>query len=634
MAVVEPTLPAGSAPGEKGLKGDALGLISSIVIGVASTAPGYSLAASLGLVVAAVGLAAPAIMWVAFIPMLLVATSYYYLNRVDPDCGTTFSWGTKAFGPWVGWIGGWGIIVADIIVMANLADIAGRYTFLLFGADGAANSKYAVLAVGVAWIVVMTWICYVGIEASARTQWFLLGAELVTLVLFAVVALVKVYGSNPPLDSVKPSLDWLNPFAIDSTSALTAGVLVAIFIYWGWDSLVAVNEETEDKERTPGVAAVLSTIILVAIYVIVSIAAQAYHGAKFLEDNADDVLSALGTDVLGSPLDKLLIIAVLTSASASTQTTILPTTRTSLSMAANRAIPHYFARIHPRYLTPSTSTIWMGVLSVVWYAGLTAVSQNILFDSIAALGPDDRFLLRPLRLRVRLVLPAQHEEPEGDRPRRHRAVRRRADPHLRLRQVDRRPVRPGQLRVRGLVARSRAAARDRDPLPAPRCRDHAAAVARRAGLLPAEVRATLTGGASSERSHRARLRRLAVGERGAREDDRARAGARCVGRRRVRLLHQPARRRRRPRLQGRAREGRRPRGRPRRRGSRGRGHRDLCPDRLRQAGRRDPRGGRGGRRPADRRRHRRREPDQRRSARLRRAPARATLDRADARRPG
>jgi amino acid transporter len=386
MAVVEPTLPAGSAPGEKGLKGDALGLVSSIVIGVASTAPGYSLAASLGLVIAAVGLAAPAIMWVAFIPMLLVATSYYYLNRVDPDCGTTFSWGTKAFGPWVGWIGGWGIIVADIIVMANLADIAGRYTFLLFGADGAANSKYAVLAVGVLWIVVMTWICYVGIEASARTQWFLLGAELVTLVLFAVVALVKVYGSSAPLDSVRPSLDWLNPFTIDSTSALTGGVLVAIFIYWGWDSLVAVNEETEDKERTPGIAAIASTIILVAIYVIVSIAAQAYHGAQFLEDNADDILSALGTDVLGSPLDKLLIIAVLTSASASTQTTILPTTRTSLSMAANRAIPHYFARIHPRYLTPSTSTIWMGLLSVVWYAGLTAISQNILFDSIAALG--------------------------------------------------------------------------------------------------------------------------------------------------------------------------------------------------------------------------------------------------------
>ena len=107
-------------------------------------------------------------MWIAFVPMLLVATAYYYLNRVDPDCGTTFSWATKAFGPITGWIGGWAIIVADVIVMANLADIAGRYSYLLVGADGAANSKYAVMLIGVIWIVVMTWICYVGIEVSAK----------------------------------------------------------------------------------------------------------------------------------------------------------------------------------------------------------------------------------------------------------------------------------------------------------------------------------------------------------------------------------------------------------------------------------------------------------------------------------
>ena len=199
-----------------------------------------------------------------------------------------------------------------------------------------------------------------------------------------MVALWKVYTDGPP-GSVRPSLDWLNPFSIDSTSALTAGVLVAVFIYWGWDSLVAVNEETEDKERTPGIAAITSTLILVGIYVVVSIAALAYGGSQQLVDNSDDVLSVLGEEVLGS-FDFILIIAVLTSASASTQTTILPTTRTSLSMAAHGALPKMFGRIQPRYLTPSTSTIWMGVLSIVWYAGLTAVSQNILFDSIAALG--------------------------------------------------------------------------------------------------------------------------------------------------------------------------------------------------------------------------------------------------------
>ena len=373
------------ATGDKGLKSGALGLVSSVVIGVSSTAPGYSLAASLGLVVAAVGLGSPAVMWVSFIPMLLVATSYYYLNRADPDCGTIFSWGAKAFGPVTGWVGGWALFISDVVVMANLAQIAGLYSFLLFNADHLAASTFWVTFVGVVWIAVMTWICYVGIEISAKCQWFLLGAEISILAIFSVVALIKVYTGHPP-GSIHPSLSWLNPFDISSTNALISGVLAAIFIYWGWDSLVSVNEETEDAERIPGIAAVASTFILVGIYVVVSIAAQAFHGPHFLVENSDDVLSALGKGVLGPGWDKLLIIAVLTSASASCQTTILPTSRTTLSMATHGALPKYFARIHPRYLTPSTSTLWMGIISIVWYVFLTIVSQNILYDSILALG--------------------------------------------------------------------------------------------------------------------------------------------------------------------------------------------------------------------------------------------------------
>jgi amino acid transporter len=180
----------GSAPGDKGLKTGALGFVSNVVIGVASTAPGYSLAASLGLVVgvAGIGLQSPAILLAAFVPMLLIAASYYYMNRADPDCGTTFSWVTKAMGPYAGWLGGWAIIVADIIVMANLAQIAGLYSFRLFDWQSAADSTTAVTAVGIVWIAIMTAICVYGIELSARTQVGLLGAELLTLGIFAVVA--------------------------------------------------------------------------------------------------------------------------------------------------------------------------------------------------------------------------------------------------------------------------------------------------------------------------------------------------------------------------------------------------------------------------------------------------------------
>src|SRR5262249_4476924 len=190
-----------------------------------------------------------------------------------------------------------------------------------------------------------------------------------------------------PTGSVNPSLDWLNPFNIPGgTTALVDGVLLGVFIYWGWDSGVCVNEESEDSASGPGKAAIMSTIVLLLIYVIVAISAQAYHGPDFLTKNSDDVLSAVGGDVLGSPLDKLLIIAVLTSASASTQTTILPTARTTLSMARFKSIPSAFGRIHERYLTPSVSTLTMGAVSLVWTLFIINVSQNVLADSITGLG--------------------------------------------------------------------------------------------------------------------------------------------------------------------------------------------------------------------------------------------------------
>ncbi len=374
----------------KGLKTGALGLVAVIVIGVASTAPGYSLAASLGLVTGEVGAQAPAIMWLAFLPMAFIAAAYFYLNRADPDCGTTFTWVTRSMGPRSGWMGGWGIIMADLVIMPSLAQIASSYTFLLFGLDDLAANTWATMVLGLVFIMAMTWICVRGIELSARSQVLLLGTELAVLVLFAIVAIVKVYNGGIE-GSVRPSLSWLNPLEIDSFSAVSAGLLIAVFIYWGWDTAVTVNEETADSNRTPGLAAIFSTFILIAIYVVVSFCAQAVQGPEFLTENSDDVISATGDIVFGSGFfQKLLILAVLTSAAASCQTTILPAARSSLSMAVHRAAPKWLGEVHPRFLTPANSTWLFGIIACVWYVLLVVISEiadgDVLGWSIAGVG--------------------------------------------------------------------------------------------------------------------------------------------------------------------------------------------------------------------------------------------------------
>jgi amino acid transporter len=378
---------------DKGLKRDAIGYISNVVIGVASTAPAYSLAATLGFIVAdpGVGVHAPAVLLVSFLPMLLVASAYKYLNRADPDAGTTFAWTTRAFGPSFGWLNGWAIFLADVLVMASLSAIAAIYTFKLFGFTELGESKAAEVIAAILWIALMTWICYRGIELSARIQRYLLTFEVVALVIFAIVALVKVYTGHPT-GAIQPQASWFNPFDMNFKDLLVA-LLLGIFLYWGWDSGVSVNEESEDPNEGPGRAAVVSTILLVVIYLVVSSGAQAFHGVGFIanEQNSEDVINALGKPVFGGGvvgwvLVHALILCVLTSASASTQTTILPTARTTLSMAHWKSIPSVFGTVHKRYLTPTASTLGFGAISIAITVPLLLLSTSVLEDSLIALG--------------------------------------------------------------------------------------------------------------------------------------------------------------------------------------------------------------------------------------------------------
>ena len=372
---------------EQGLKAGAIGFLDATVIGLASTAPAYSLAAVIGTTVVVVGVQAPAALLASFIPMFLIATAFYYMNKADPDAGTTFSWVTRALGPFPGWIGGWAVCTTGILVVGSLADVGSRYTYLFFGADGAAGSKVAVTALAVAYIVVLTAICVIGTELSARIQNVMILAQVGALLLFAIVALVKVWGGDAPEGSIDPSLSWFSPFEIDGRATLVSALLIGVFIYWGWESAVNLTEETEDSRSTPGLAAVLSTVILLVTYVSVTTAVVAFAGLELLAEFDDDdaIFGTLAADVLGSPWDKLVILAIVTSAIASTQTTIIPASRTSFSMARSAALPRRLASIHPRFRTPHISTIVVAALAIAWYVPANFISENFLFDTLSAL---------------------------------------------------------------------------------------------------------------------------------------------------------------------------------------------------------------------------------------------------------
>ncbi|MDO4898031.1 MAG: APC family permease [Rothia sp. (in: high G+C Gram-positive bacteria)] len=371
---------------DKGLAAGRLGLASSTVIGVASTAPMYSLAASLGFIVVAVGFQAPIALILAFIPMLLTALSYKELNAAVPDSGTVFTWSTKAFGPKTGWISGWGVIISGVFAMANQTQIAAIYLWLLLGRDDLAHNKHVIVLTGVLVIALTTWISYRHIEAGSLTQWVLVGIQYLAAALL-IMGVLRALGSGAA-SGFEFSWSWFNPFEA-SFHGMVQAILIAIFIYWGWDTCLSISEETKDPHHTPGRAAVLSSSILVVTYVLVTIFALMYAGAGSEgiglanPENADDVFTPFKDVALGS-FGWIIILAVAVSALATCQTTILPSSRGIFAMAIYRSIPAKFGDVHPRFKTPRTATVYMGVCSALFYAGMTYISENMLADTIEA----------------------------------------------------------------------------------------------------------------------------------------------------------------------------------------------------------------------------------------------------------
>ncbi|MDQ0403641.1 APC family permease [Streptomyces sp. NBC_01723] len=376
----------GDAGRPAGLKPNAIGFVDALVIGLNATSPAYSLAAVIGPVVALVGIYAPGVMFASFVPMLLIASAFYYLNKVDQDCGTTFSWVTRAMGPWSGWLGGWAIAMTGVLVVGSLADVAVTFGLLTVGLDSWAENEVVRQVLTVLLILVMTGVCVIGTELSARVQNVLILAQVACLLAFAVVALYRVYADTGTLDSVRPSAEWLNPFG-SGGAPLTAALLLGVFIYWGWESAVNLTEEIRDSASAPGRAAVWSTIVLLVTYVAVGFAVVAYAGPLFLSENAGEeefIFALLAGEAMGG-WDWVVLLAVSTSALASTQTTIIPASRTALSMARRQALPARFGRIHPRYRTPDVSTWWVAGIAIVWYLVVRQISENALFDSLTAL---------------------------------------------------------------------------------------------------------------------------------------------------------------------------------------------------------------------------------------------------------
>jgi len=375
----------------KGLKKGSVSLIGAVSIGLAATAPAYSLTGALGHGAAEAGYQLPVVFIIAVVPMFFVALAYKHLTDAAPDAGTVFTWGSKAILPHIGWIGGYALLLSSVLAGVGAAGITVNAVTVALGLEDTSN--WLQMAIAAAFILTTTWLVSRGAEESSRTTLLLTIIQYGGLILFAAILVINVirHDAGPSVEPI--SWQWFNPFAIDSFAALLGGFLVAVFIFWGFDASLSMSEETSGTPGQSGKSGITAIIITVITYVVIGVAALAFAGTDPTdslsltnEANIDDVFSALARQAVGpnGAVAAALIIGL--SAFSATLSTVMATVRSVLSMATYKALPDRFASVDQVVQTPKFATWFIGLTTLAIYCGLTWFSDSIVEDCVYSVG--------------------------------------------------------------------------------------------------------------------------------------------------------------------------------------------------------------------------------------------------------
>ncbi len=376
------------------LKADTLNLFDTTAIAVASVAPAYSIAATTFLLIGAVGLGTPAMVIISFLPVLFVAMAYYFMNRRDPDCGASYAWLARTMSPYIGWFNGWVQTAASVIFCVAAPVLAGTNTLALLQALGWISAKTAgstllTAIVGLAWLILVSAMVIYGIRLTANFQWVMVLLEYLVVLAFSITGLVRAIASHPAGSRIF-SLSWLSPGSVGGYQGLAVGAALGVFLFWGWDTAVNLNEESEESETNPGVAGIVSMFILLVIFLVNASSMESLLPVHTVIKEGGNALFYFAQRLAPAPLCYLMLLAILSSTVATTQTTLLPASRVTYSMARDGVFPKLFGKISPRFHTPAQGTFVLfliagaGVMITTFSPTVSSTFTNLI-DQIGVL---------------------------------------------------------------------------------------------------------------------------------------------------------------------------------------------------------------------------------------------------------
>lgn len=367
----------------KGLKQNALSALDTVTLAVAGSAPSYSLNATTAALIAAVGLASPAALLMGAIPMFGISFAFKYLNQWRPDAGAAYAWVGRSINPMLGFLAAWTFLVLSTVFMVTAALPVGVATLHLF-APAYEESVAAAAMVGGAWFSAVALLTIVGVHVAARFQKIMTAIEAVALLVLAVAAFMK-FGR----EAVNTfSLSWFSPASFGDFDTFMAGMLVAVFYYFGWDVTSNVAEEAEGKGESSGASGVYGMIGVMVLFLLIQTAVQMGMTPETVEQNSASLLNALGDAVLPKPWGSIAILAVILSTVGTIETQITQCARLLYSMGRDGVMHTGFSEVHSKYQTPWLAGVLIWALSIVLLAASSASESigGVMGSLISAIG--------------------------------------------------------------------------------------------------------------------------------------------------------------------------------------------------------------------------------------------------------
>jgi len=377
------TVPPGVLGEDKSrLEADSIGTTETTVIGIANAAPAVTIGLTLAVIASTTAYGSGPIILLCAVPMLIIANAYRRLNLWKPNTGASFEWVGRAINPYLGFLAGWLMIAGNFAGTTAGVVVLAPSVLAVFGSS--ATSTWPNILIATAVVLVMLVIAIVGIKLSARSQLVMGGLEYIILIGFAIVGFAVVIGHHPGTFPITKG--WFSLSGIGSKGDVAAGLLIAVFMFTGWDATVYVNEEVKGRRQNPGKSAVLAVMFLAVVFVVSTVGLQGVVSPAKLQANSSSALVYVAQALGGSGWAKVMAIGLALSVIATTLTGIVILARIIYGMASYRALPEFLGRINSRFSTPAVASVLVGLIfvAIIWVYLLSVGAANV-FDNLISL---------------------------------------------------------------------------------------------------------------------------------------------------------------------------------------------------------------------------------------------------------